>query len=71
MQDPNRPPPTKSFEDEYKLTVGDLEVQLRTAPAGHTPGDICMYLPQKRTVMVVDVIFPAWVPFRSFALAGT
>jgi hypothetical protein len=29
-----------------------------------------MYLPEKGVAMVVDVIFPGWVPFRSFAWAG-
>ncbi|NJR42540.1 MAG: hypothetical protein HC767_07605 [Akkermansiaceae bacterium] len=70
MQDPNRPAPTKTFEKEYKFTVGGVDIELVDAPFGHTPGDIYMYLPQKKTVMVVDIIFPGWVPFRSFALAS-
>jgi glyoxylase-like metal-dependent hydrolase (beta-lactamase superfamily II) len=70
VQDPNRPPPTETFTGEYTLTLGDDQIVLIEAPGGHTPGDIFMYLPEKGVVMVVDVIFPGWVPFRSFAWAG-
>jgi glyoxylase-like metal-dependent hydrolase (beta-lactamase superfamily II) len=70
VQDPNRPPPTKTFTGEYVLTLGGTEIKLIEAPGGHTPGDIFMYLPEKRVVMVVDIIYPGWVPFRSFAVAG-
>jgi glyoxylase-like metal-dependent hydrolase (beta-lactamase superfamily II) len=70
VQDPNRPPPTKTFTGEYILTLGGTQIKLIEAPGGHTPGDIFMYLPEKRVVMVVDIIDPGWVPFRSFSVAG-
>lgn len=69
-EDPRRPVPTKTFEKELKFTVGGVEIELYDTPDGHTQGDIFMYLPQKKTVMVVDYVFPGWVPFRSFAVAS-
>jgi glyoxylase-like metal-dependent hydrolase (beta-lactamase superfamily II) len=35
----------------------------------HLPGNIFVYAPQQRTLMVIDVIFPGWMPWRRFAVA--
>ena len=35
----------------------------------HLPGNIFVYAPRQRTLMVVDVIFPGWMPWRRFAVA--
>jgi hypothetical protein len=34
----------------------------------HEPGNIFIYAPAQR-VLVVDVVFPGWMPWRRFALA--
>jgi glyoxylase-like metal-dependent hydrolase (beta-lactamase superfamily II) len=36
---------------------------------GHEPGNIFIYAPAQRTLMVVDVVFPGWMPWRRFAVA--
>eukprot|EP00892_Ulva_mutabilis_P001043 jgi/Ulvmu1/1093/UM106_0009.1 len=68
--DPNRPVPTTTFTGNYTLTVGGVTVELSEAPPAHIDGDIFVYVPSERVVMVVDVIFPGWTPFRSLALVG-
>jgi hypothetical protein len=35
----------------------------------HEQGNIFIYAPAQRVLMVVDVVFPGWVPWRRFALA--
>jgi len=35
----------------------------------HEPGNIFIYAPAQRVLMVVDVVFPGWMPWRRFALA--
>jgi hypothetical protein len=35
----------------------------------HLPRNIFVYAPQQRTLMVIDVIFPGWMPWRRFAVA--
>jgi glyoxylase-like metal-dependent hydrolase (beta-lactamase superfamily II) len=51
------------------MNIGGVDIELEEAPDGHTDGDIFMYLPAQRTVMVVDIAFPGWVPFQYFAVA--
>jgi glyoxylase-like metal-dependent hydrolase (beta-lactamase superfamily II) len=36
---------------------------------GHLPGNIFILAPAQRVLMVVDVAFPGWMPFRRFAVA--
>ena len=41
---------------EGELRVGDLKLQVIHAP-GHSPGSICIYWPQEKTLITGDVIF--------------
>jgi glyoxylase-like metal-dependent hydrolase (beta-lactamase superfamily II) len=36
---------------------------------GHAPGNIYIYAPAQKTLMVVDVISPGWVPYRGLSLS--
>src|SRR5262245_45861234 len=67
--DPNRPIPTVTFEDKHTLKVGDQVLELSYHGDGHEPGDIFIYAPAQKVLMVVDVIFPGWLPWRRFAVA--
>jgi len=67
--DANRPLPTVTFTDSYRLNVGSQTLELSYHGNGHEPGNIFIYAPEQRTLMVVDVIFPGWMPFRRLALA--
>ena len=67
--DPNRPVPTVTFEDKYTLEVGTQILELEYHGPMHEPGNIFIYAPQQKVLMVVDVIFPGWVPFKDLAMA--
>jgi len=67
--DPNRPPPTVTFEDRYVLEVGGEVLELAYHGPNVTPDNIFVHAPAHRTLMVVDVLFPGWVPFKSLAIA--
>jgi glyoxylase-like metal-dependent hydrolase (beta-lactamase superfamily II) len=67
--DPARPVPTVSFKEKYTLKVGSQTLELSYHGNAHEPGNIFIYAPAQRTLMVVDIIFPGWMPWRRFALA--
>lgn len=67
--DPNRPIPTLTFKDKHTLKVGSQTLELSYHGNAHEPGNIFIYAPEQKTLMVVDIIFPGWMPWRRFALA--
>lgn len=67
--DPNRPVPTVTFEDKYVLEVGTQKLELEYHGPMHNAGNIFIYAPQQKVLMLVDVIFPCWVPFKDLAMA--
>lgn len=67
--DPNRPIPSVTFEDNYTLEVGNQILKLEYHGPIHDPGNIFIYAPQQKVLMLVDVIFPGWVPFKDLAMA--
>lgn len=67
--DPNRPRPTFTFKDRHTLKVGGQTLELSYHGNAHEPGNIFIYAPEQKTLMVIDVIFPGWIPWRRFALA--
>jgi glyoxylase-like metal-dependent hydrolase (beta-lactamase superfamily II) len=68
-KDPKRPPPTVTFKDRYTLKLGSQVLELSYHGDGHEPGNIFIYAPRQKTLMVVDVVFPGWMPWRRFAVA--
>src|SRR6266478_2248595 len=67
--DPNRPLPTVTFKDKYTLHVGDQVLELSYQGHAHAPGNIFIYAPKQRVLMVIDVVFPRWMPWRRFAVS--
>ena len=63
------PLPTVTFTDRYELTVGSQTLILDYHGVNHEPGNIFVYAPKQKVLMLVDVIFPGWVPFKDLALA--
>jgi cyclase len=50
-------PPTKTFDDELMLKVGDKEVHLIEVGPAHTLGDTLVYIPADRVVFTADILF--------------
>lgn len=68
-KDPNRPVPTITFTKTYTLRVGTQTLVLDYKGVNHEPGNIFIWAPRQKVLMLVDVIFPGWIPFMSLALA--
>ena len=68
--DPNRPAPTRTFKDQLVLEFGGGDrLELAWHGPNHTPDNIFVYAPRHKTLMVIDVFFPGWVPFRNLAMS--
>jgi glyoxylase-like metal-dependent hydrolase (beta-lactamase superfamily II) len=67
--DPNRPSPTATFRDRYTLRVGSKVLELSYHGNAHEPGNIFIQAPAQKTLMVVDIICPGWMPWRRLSLA--
>lgn len=67
--DPARPIPTVVFKNSYRMQLGSQRLELSYHGDGHEPGNIFIYAPEQKTLMVVDIVFPGWMPFRRFAVA--
>jgi glyoxylase-like metal-dependent hydrolase (beta-lactamase superfamily II) len=65
--DPNRPVPTVTFEDRLVVEVGGERLELTYHGPNHSPDNIFVYAPDHATLMLVDVLFPGWTPFKNLA----
>ena len=66
-QDTNRPLPTQVFQQHFTLNIGDQRLELDYKGPNHEPGNLFIYAPEQRVLMLVDVIFPGWVTFKELA----
>lgn len=62
------PMPTTTFEDRLTLEVGSQVLELEYRGPNHKPGNIFIYAPNQKVLMLVDVVFPGWVPFKNLAV---
>lgn len=63
------PTPTQTFTDTFTLNVGNQILELKYLGPAHESGNIFIYAPSQKVLMVVDVVFPGWVPFKELAVA--
>ena len=64
------PLPTVTFSKNYTLQIGNQRLQLDYYGNNHLPGNIFIYAPHQKVLMLVDVIFPGWIPFPYLAVAN-
>lgn len=69
--DSNRPIPNITFKDHYRLALGNQTLELDYRGLNHAPGNIFIYAPKQKVLMLVDIIFPGWVPFKDLAIAAS
>jgi glyoxylase-like metal-dependent hydrolase (beta-lactamase superfamily II) len=67
--DPRRPVPTLTFDDSYTLTVGDQTLVLDYKGVNHQTGNIFIYAPKQKVLMLVDVVYPGWMPYKNLGIA--
>jgi glyoxylase-like metal-dependent hydrolase (beta-lactamase superfamily II) len=63
------PIPTETFSNNYTLQIGNQTLQLDYYGDNHLPGNIFIYAPKQKVLMLVDIIFPGWVPFPYLAVS--
>jgi glyoxylase-like metal-dependent hydrolase (beta-lactamase superfamily II) len=71
-KDPNRPEPKQTFNTldiDFPLVVGNQTLQLRFPGPNHDPGNIGIYHPGQKVLMLVDVVYPGWMMWRRMGLA--
>jgi glyoxylase-like metal-dependent hydrolase (beta-lactamase superfamily II) len=61
------PIPTVTFTKNYTLQIGNQTLKLDYYGVNHSPGNIFIYAPKQKALMLVDVIFPGWVPYPNLA----
>jgi glyoxylase-like metal-dependent hydrolase (beta-lactamase superfamily II) len=66
--DPRRPLPTVTFDDRYTLTVGSQTLELEYRGNNHEPGNIFIYAPKQKVLMIVDVVYPGYMPYKNLGL---
>lgn len=55
-------PPTRTFDGELSLTVGDKRVELIEVGPAHTRGDVLVHVPGDRVVFTGDILFIEGTP---------
>lgn len=63
VNDSTRPIPSVTFSKQHNLKIGNQTLYLPYKGPNHEPGNIFIYAPKQRVLMLVDIIFPGWVPF--------
>lgn len=69
------PVPAVAFMENYTLSLGAADgagvqsLQLDYRGNNHEPGNIFIYAPNQKVLMLVDIVFPGWVPFMELAIA--
>ncbi|MET8976390.1 MBL fold metallo-hydrolase [Streptomyces sp. NPDC004539] len=62
--DPRRPVPTKTVKgDRYVLRTGGERLVLDHHGNFHSPGDLFIFAPRQKVLMLVDVIAPRYAPY--------
>lgn len=62
------PEPTITFTDNFILEVGNQRLELTYSGPNHNRGNIFIYAPKQKVLMLVDVVFPGWSPFKDLAI---
>ncbi|KAK0622602.1 beta-lactamase-like protein [Immersiella caudata] len=66
-KDPLRPTPQITFDKTYTLVAGNQTLRLSFPGIGHDLGNILIYAPRQKILMMVDQIYAGWVPFWNLA----
>lgn len=69
LGDPARKLPDVTFKDQHRIEVGGQVLEMYYKGNNHAPGNSFIYLPKQKVLMLVDVIYPGWVPFANIAMS--
>ncbi len=54
--------PTVTFEDEYIIEMGDMRIEVLYLGPAHSPGDVSVWLPERKMVIAGDMAFNERMP---------
>lgn len=61
--DSNRPLPKTTFLKTHNLHVGNQTLELSYKGEIHVSGNIFIYAPLQKVLILIDTVFPGWAPF--------
>jgi glyoxylase-like metal-dependent hydrolase (beta-lactamase superfamily II) len=67
--DPRRPVPTRVFDGSYRLQTGGETLELAYKGPNHSIDNIFIFTPRQQALMVVDVVYPGWMPYKNLGVA--
>jgi glyoxylase-like metal-dependent hydrolase (beta-lactamase superfamily II) len=67
VPDPFRPVPQITFKHNHTICLGDQTLELSWKGPSHDSGNIFIWAPKQKVLMVVDTVYPGWVPFSELA----
>jgi glyoxylase-like metal-dependent hydrolase (beta-lactamase superfamily II) len=67
--DARRPVPTITFTNTYTLKLGEQTLILEYSGTNHERGNIFIYAPKQKTLMLVDVVYPGYMPYKNLGIA--
>ena len=67
--DPTRPAPDVTFQENYTLRVAGERVELAFHGPNHSPDNIFIHFPDHDTMMLVDIVNSGWVPIFNLNLS--
>ena len=71
QNDPRRLIPNKTFDGAFALKKGDKQILLSNNMNYHSnEGDLFVYIPNDKFLMVIDVLAPGYVPFKNLDLSN-
>ncbi len=68
-KDPRRPVPKVTFDKKYTLRAGEQTLVLEYKGVNHELGNIFIYAPRQRVLMLVDVVYPGFMPYKNLGIA--
>jgi glyoxylase-like metal-dependent hydrolase (beta-lactamase superfamily II) len=68
-RDSRRPVPTITFTDTYTMNLGGETLVLNYPGINHERGNIFIYAPKQKTLMLVDVVYPGYMPYKNLGIA--
>jgi glyoxylase-like metal-dependent hydrolase (beta-lactamase superfamily II) len=68
-KDPHRPVPNVTFDKSYSLIAGEQTLVLRYEGINHELGNIFIYAPRQKVLMLVDVVYPGFMPYKNLGIA--
>ena len=73
INDQRRPIPDRPLRirtgGHHELHIDGRRIEIHYFGNTHQAGNVYVWLPDEKIMMVVDVIYPGWVPFRRLALS--